>query len=210
MDESLTQDWRSFELYEKVRIRERRKKALWISAAMLVFFGLCSIPVVKNRYPKWESLKQARVLAVQLEKAKTFSIQNKKAVRVVFSTPGEIEIRETAHCKVEGADLPTAPGAASDKTIEKLAWAVGTPESHPLVMVSEQLAKEFGLDFVFSEVCFDPVLGLVAPQGLSESVKQVLIIVPAKDLTAEGEKEKKLSRASFVELRGPSATLIVN
>ena len=84
MDERIDEEWRTFELYEKIRVRERRKKLLISSLALILFFTLCAVPVVEERSPKWLSLRAAQRLSIEVEKLKTLAIHEKKPAKISF------------------------------------------------------------------------------------------------------------------------------
>lgn len=202
MDESLErelrleQDWKHYELYEKVRIRERRKKIFWITLALACFSALASIPVVQTQLPKWKTYAQIRVLAIKVEKLKTQVIQNKQAMRLEFKEHGLVEFQEVSQCTKAAKVL---------RVTETFSWKVNQGQDSELVLLSPEQAEAYRLDGVYPDFCFDPIRGL----GL---VKQLFVVVPAKDLTDLKMKEKnsQLSRASFLLLQGDDALATMN
>jgi hypothetical protein len=185
MDERLDQEWRTFELYEKIRVRERRKRLLISSLALILFFALCAVPVVAERSPKWKSLRAAQRLSIEIEKLKTLAIQKKKPVKITFLEKGEMRIDLLDDCKNTTGTL-----------IEQKAWK---NEGGDLKVLTPSEASQFDLKLAIDEVCFDPVFGL-------ENIKRrVIAVVPVKDLT-----EHRLDRASYVILDGDSAEISIN
>ncbi len=180
-------EWRNFELYEKVRVRENRKRFILISLAILTFLGLCSVPVFEERMPKWRSLQAASQISVLLEKLKTLSIQEKKPVRLRFLDKGQYVVEVLTQCNSETALRIAKEGTWSD--------ADGA-----LKVLDGFEAKKLSLKLAFDQVCFDPVMGL---DGVKS--KRVLVIAPVKDLA-----EQRLDRASYVILEGESAKISIN
>lgn len=188
MGEPLDEEWKTFELYEKIRLRQRRKR-FWITTLTFVaFLGLCSVPVVEEQMPKWKSLQLAQRLAVEIEKLKTLSIQRKQPIRMTFLDNGEMKIELLKECQ--------DPADSGTLLIQKK-WISDPAE---LKVLHSQEALAFDLKQAFDHVCFDPVFGLDAVKS-----RRVLVVAPVKDLT-----ENRLDRASYVILDGESAKISIN
>ena len=189
MDRSLEieDEWRNFELYEKVRVRENRKRIILVSLGILTFLGLCSVPVFEERMPKWQSLSAASEISVILEKLKTLSIQEKKPVRLRFLEKGQFIIEVLAQCNSETPLRVAKQGAWSDS-------------EGSLKILDAAQAKSLSLKLAFDQVCFDPVSGL---DGVKS--KRVLVVAPVKDLA-----QQRLDRASYIILEGESAKISIN
>jgi hypothetical protein len=187
MDRPLEEEWRNFELYEKVRIREHRKRFLLVALTTFLFFGLCSVPVFEERLPKWKSLQAAQRLSVELEKLKTLSIHERKPVRIRFLENGKFQLEMLAQCQ--------------STEVLRVAVEGNWPDSQgELKILSTEEAQKMQLKLAIDQLCFDPVFGL---DGVK--TKKVLIIAPVKDLS-----EGRLDRASYVILEGESAKISIN
>lgn len=178
------------ELEEKVVIRERRKKILLIILSFILFFVLCSFPVYEERLPKWESLAAARLIAVEVEKMKTESIQSQKPVQLTVFQNGKLIVETVSKC----GDSLSSVGL---KVIREVQWK---PENRALSILIPEKAKEMKLSRVVEGFCFDPVLGLPQPEQ-----KKVLIILPVKDLSVS-----RLDRASYLEVESTTAEISIN
>lgn len=196
MDEHLDQHERNerqyleVELYEKILVRERRKKALLITLALTIFLFLCGIPVYNERLPKWKSLKAARKIAVQIEQMKTQSLHMKKPLKLTIIENGQLKIEQVSDCTSAAADVPG----------EKFREDSWTTESDEVSLLSEVDAKKLNLNLAVHQICFDPVQGVNVPK-----VKKVFVIVPVKDLA-----ESRLDRASYVEVESATAKITIN
>ena len=187
MDRPIEEEWRNFELYEKIRVRENRKRILFLSAALLLFFGLCSVPVVEERLPKWRSLKAAQEVSVDIERLKTLSIHEKKPVRLHFLDGGRYQFEVLSQC-----NSPTPI-----KVLQEGHW----PDADgALKVLPTDEAKSLSLKLAVDDICFDPVFGLDGLKG-----KHVLVIAPVKDLA-----DQRLDRASYVILENESAKISIN
>lgn len=188
MGEPLNEEWKTFELYEKIRLRQRRKR-FWISTlTFLLFLVLCAVPVVDEQMPKWKSLQLAQRLAVEIEKLKTLAIQRKQPIRMSFLDTGEMKIELVKQCQ--------DPADAGTVLVQKK-WISDPAE---LKVLHNAEAQAFDLKQAFDQVCFDPVFGLDAIK-----TRRVLVVAPVKDLT-----ENRLDRASYVILDGESAKISIN
>jgi hypothetical protein len=187
MDRPIEEEWRNFELYEKVRVREHRKRLILIILTTLIFFALCSVPVFEERMPKWRSLRAAQRISVEIEKLKSLAIQEKKPIRIRFLENGHFQMVALTQCDSE----------APLKIVREGTWpdAEGT-----LKVLSAEEAKNFSLKLANDQICFDPVFGL---DGVK--TRKVLVIAPVKDLS-----ESRLDRASYVILEGESAKISIN
>jgi hypothetical protein len=190
------EEWGSFELYERKRIRERRSRLLLIFSAMTVFLVLCSVPVIRERSVKWDTLRIARDLAVEVEKAKSLAIQRKLPVRMVFSNVNTLEVQILDRCP-----QASEPGKDLDvKVLEVVATKVWTEKDGIFKILTVDDAKEYSIDLVEPAVCFDPADGLINTYD-----QQVIAVVAVKDLS-----DKRLDRASYVVLAGQSARASIN
>ena len=187
MDRPLEEEWRDYELYEKVRVRENRKRIILITLTALIFFGLCSVPVIEERSLKWSSLEAAQVILTEIEKVKTLAIHKKTAVKLHFFADDRFEIDFVKDCK-------------SEKPLERLREGRWPYKEGTLKVLSQSESQGLSLKLATDEICFDPVYGL-------DDVKthKVLVIVPVKDLASQ-----RLDRASYVILEGESAKISIN
>ncbi len=192
MDEHLERQYLEVELYEKIIVRERRRKAILICLAFSLFLFLCGIPVYNERLPKWESLKAARKIAVEIERLKTESLHLKKPLQLSILDGGLLKVEQVSGCGIPSDELATAQELISEK---KWARADGG-----VALLSEADAKRLHLNFTVRQICFDPVNGLS-----SSKTKKVIVLVPVKDLA-----ESRLDRASYVELETSSARTTIN
>ena len=196
MDESLEnkreQEWRTFELYEKVRVRDRRKKIFLSTLAALGFLTLCAVPIVEERLPKWKSLKAAQELSFEIEKLKLIAIKHKKAAKISFLETGEFRVELLANCE---GDI----GGVSPKSeiLEQTKWDPGANE---LKVLNPLDSVQFNVKLAIDQLCFDPVKGT---EGIKN--KKVVVIVPVKDLA-----ENRLDRASYIILETPSVKISIN
>ena len=187
MDRPIEEEWRNFELYEKIRVRENRKRIIFLGTATLLFFGLCSVPVIEERLPKWRSLRAAQEISVDIERLKTLAIQEKKPVRLRFLDGGRYQFEIVSKC-----DAVTPISVLREGT-----W----PDADgALKVLPTNEARSLSLKLAIDDFCFDPVFGIEGMKG-----KRVLVIAPVKDLA-----EQRLDRASYVIFENESAKISIN
>jgi len=192
MDEHLERQYLEVELYEKIMVRERRRKVLLITAALILFLFLCGIPVYNERFPKWESLSAARKIGVEIEELKTESLHLKKPLLLSLLETGQMRVEQVAHCGASASDVPVVEGLLHESS-----W---TNSQSDIALMNDLEAKKTNLKFAVQQICFDPVSGLSFSKN-----KKVIVLVPVKDLA-----ESRLDRASYVEIETASARISIN
>lgn len=177
-------EWRQFELWERIEFRLRRKRTWIILAVGLVFVGILAAPVIEDRLPKWRATEAMRELAVRANQMKVDAASLGVSLRLRIENAGEgpqyvIE-------RVDGCESPQSARV----------WGGGSlfenPErGTPFVVFEPREAIALGLERVTTSICYDP-LGTGAKPEV-----QSLGILTAKDLT-----ESRLDRVAFLNFSG--------
>jgi hypothetical protein len=177
-------EWERFELWEKVEIRLRRRKWLWILGTAVLFVSLSSIPIVIDRRPKWRTLSVARQLAQEINHMKRDASVAHQAHWLRFAANGNFDFRveRGASCQ---------PGAPATLVREGI---VATP-AEGVVLLDPSRGGELGIPGLVTELCYDPL----APTSLADGL-HAFGIVPVKDLA-----ETRGDRVSIVLLKGEAA-----
>jgi len=82
-DKRWSQDeWRNYELWEKVELRLKSRKRLWIGGAIALFLLISAVPIVRERLPAWRSLYAARVFAQELSRMKRVAAAEERPLRI--------------------------------------------------------------------------------------------------------------------------------
>lgn len=183
-------EWENYELWEKVELRLKRQKRIWIFATLVLFLVLSSVPIVMDRWPKWATRLAARNLAQELNRLKREAIKERAAYRIRFIEEGKLNyaVERLADCSAVQGELKRTDSLVSPSV------SVLYASIFPLQ------AKELGIPGVVNEFCYDYLTGSGAI-AKGESVVGFGII-PAKDLT-----EKRLDRLTVLLLSGPSAEM---
>lgn len=187
------EEWKNYELWEKIEIKLQRKRRIWIFSTVFVFLVLSSVPVVIDRTPYWAARKGAVEISKKLTELKRESLKNRKAVRVKFlAEPGlPIEYSEVENCQ-------------SAESTQNTRWQPDLRSRDELKFVS---STEPGIQnrlLLTQEICFDPVKGFVSTSA--GELKQAVAISSVKDLT----ENSRFDRVSVVVLQGESAEISFN
>ncbi|MBS1963936.1 MAG: hypothetical protein JST04_17120 [Bdellovibrionales bacterium] len=187
-------EWRQFELWERIELRLRRKRGWTILAVALVFVTILAVPIVQDRLPKWRALNAMRVLAVRANQMKVDA--------AALGVPLRLRIENSAEGPqyvIERIDQCDANHGFSNGIVEAKSarvWGGGPVFENPargqeFVVFEPREATQLGLERVTTTVCYDP-LGNTAADRV-----QALGILTAKDLT-----DKRLDRVAFLNFSG--------
>ncbi len=192
MGEPLERQYLEVELYEIIQKRERRRKLILILLSLSVFLFLCGIPVYKERFPKWQSLRAARKISIEIEMLKTEAIRLKKPLLLTLADNGGLKIEQVNHCQNSGSEPRKV-----EEVLQSRQWDNADGE---VSLLDEAESKKLNLALAVQNICFDPVSGADSVKS-----KKVMIVVPVKDLA-----ETRLDRASYVEIESSSARISIN
>lgn len=180
-------EWRSYELWEKVEQRNRRRRNLWIAGTAFVFLALSSIPIIRDRGPKWRSLSAIRQLSQEINAIKTLAAVQHAAFRVRLEGDSglKLSVERLSSCQA-GDAVPVRTVALRGASPEDYQW------------VGPEHASRVGLTGLVREFCYDYLGGSGALQQGKELA--AFGVMPVKDLT-----EGRSDRIALLILSGPSA-----
>jgi hypothetical protein len=187
-------EWRQFELWERIELRLRRKRTSIILAVLFIFVSILAAPVIADRLPKWFALNAMRVLAVRANQMKVDAAALGVPLRLRIENSAEgpqYVIERVDGC---GSNHGFSNGIVEAKPAR--VWGGGPLFENPeraadFVIFEPKVATALGLERVTTDVCYDP-LGTDAANGI-----QALGIMTAKDLA-----EKRLDRVAFLNFSG--------
>ena len=183
-------EWENYELWEKIELRLRRQKRLWILATFVLFIVLSSVPILIDRWPKWKTRSIARQLAQEVNRVKQEAIAARAAYRLRFVGDGKLDfvVERLASCTAtEGEKIRTVSLVDGSKR-DSFAW------------VNSSKGLELQIPGLVNEFCYDSLIGSVAP--VQEKDMIAFGIMPVNDLT-----EKRIDRLSLLMLSGASAEI---
>ncbi len=201
-EERWTQDeWRNYELWEKLEERNRGRRRLWLIGAGVLFLLLSSVPIIMERLPRWRSLAAARRLSVELGAVKREAAleHTPYLIRFLGGQGGlEYQVERVASCEGSlSSDMPGSPEGVLVRRGELMRSAT------ELALIPPSEGARFGLDGLLREFCYDPLRGSEAAR-IGKKLTG-FAIAPVKDL-ATGE----LGRAAIVLIDGPLAEVSFN
>ncbi len=183
------EEWENYELWEKVEVRLKRQRRMWIFATAVVFVFLSALPIVMDRWPKWSARVVLRHLAHELSRIKREAGVNRAALRLRVLDPNRLtyQIEKIPNCKSREAGEILRTG-----TFES------TAQTGSFRLLSSQLGSELGIPGLQESFCYDHLEGFSA----ASDGKQVVGfgVISSRDFD-----QKRLDRISILLLSGPSA-----
>lgn len=183
-------EWNNYELWEKVEVRLRRIKRLWIAGAVIVFLLISSIPIVQEQRPKWMALSASRALGEEINFVKREASLQHVAHRIRFASDGSLRfvIEKVQSC---------SSGVATEVRMGEL---VPEPQLSRLTLLNAEAGAKAGVPGVLTAFCYDPISG--NEQAAHGDVVSGFGIIPTQDLA-----HNRFDRLSVLLLNGPSAEI---
>ena len=187
-------EWEQYELWEKVELRLKRRKRLWVLGTFLLFLTLFSLPIIAEQRPKRASLYATRRIAQEINRMKVEAGLNRSAYRLQFLTPSSYEIVRLNSC-AERAGQVVRSGSFSECS------------EIPLKLLDMNSRETEGLPGLVREFCYDPISGS-EPANRGENVVGFAVQPEqAARMTENGAPEGALSSTSLLLLSGSSAEI---
>lgn len=189
------EEWRNFELWEKIERRVLKKKRLWIALTAVAFVILSAIPVVMERAPKWRALYGMRNLAKAMGEVRWRAVRSKKPHRLLIESEAlSYKIFQVESCDSEEAENVEVP----EQKLFSEKWNSGD-----LMFLDKEGAETLGLGAVTLTYCYDPVKG--EKPILEDGPKtEGFVILPRSDF-----EEHRLDRLSLGLLNLETGELII-
>ena len=175
-------EWGHYELWEKIELRFRRRKQLWISGTVVLFLLISAVPIVRDRMPKWTTLAQSRRLGEEVNQIKLEASRARSPYRIRFESGVEFKVEKLMKCSDLGGVLVRSGNLGLGDSVV-LTGAQGADLSIP------------GLTHQF---CFDPLSG-------SEAASSVAPLLGFGLISSHDLAEKRTDRLSILLLSGASA-----
>ncbi len=188
-------EWDHYELWEKIELRLRRRKYLWIAGAVILFLIFSAIPIVIDRSPKWMALKASRHLAQVINEMKRDAGLTEQALQIRFKDGSLNYVIE----KVSSCAQPTNPVLLSEGSLLKGSFASS------FRMMNAQDSRDLKIPGLIEHFCYDPLLG--SEYSSDPNALYGFGIAPTLDLTVKPMTEARLDRISILFLQGQSAEI---
>lgn len=183
-------EWQHYELWEKIEVKLRRRRNLWILLTAVVFLGLSSIPILVLRWPKWTSLRAARHIGEKVNELKRRAGTENQAFRLEFAPD-----RKLSYSIVR---VPSCSSPSGSGTVVASGSLLGARHFEGYVLLSPEQGAAFGIPGLVSAFCYDPLAG-------SQSTPQEQAISGLGVISVNDLAEKRGDRMSLVIFRGPTA-----
>jgi hypothetical protein len=183
-------EWENYELWEKVELRLKRSKRLWVLATLIVFLALSAVPIVMDRWPKWKSRAMAVSLAQEINFVKKEASLGRGVYRLkLLAEPGaRYQIDRVSSCSAAQGELVKAGDLAQASERDEYTWLLPSQGS------------DLGVPGLVHEFCYDSLSG--SHSSLQGKSVVGFGIIPVRDLT-----EKRIDRLSLLLLSGLSAEI---
>ena len=182
-------EWENYELWEKVELRMRRQRRLWVFATVIVVLILSALPTLFQKWEKWTTRSLTRQVAQKINRMKTrASVEHAPHRFRIVPSKGQLEyaIEKLKSCLDAKGDVVEESIFLTSRSQSSFTWL--TPDQGSRLGVPE-LATEF---------CYDPFKGGDYPQNPSQVIG--FGIAPVKDLSND-----QLENLSIVLLTGESS-----
>lgn len=188
------EEWENYELWEKVEVRLKRQKRLWILLTVCVFMILSALPIVLDRWPKWSGRVVLRYLIQEMSQLKREAGERRVALRLRFTDSNQLtyQVEKVPDCEFSGTGEVMRTGTL-----------VADLSSGNYRLVGPQLGEQLGIPGLQEEFCYDPLSGFGAARSGKEVVGFAVIL--AKDLS-----QRRFDRVSTVLLSGASAEVSID
>lgn len=183
-------EWNHYELWEKVEVRLKRRKWLWISFVVVVFIALSAIPIFSDRKIKWVEVGGLRRLSETLGEMKVRVGHEKKTERLTFVDGG---VPQYVIERVESCDQP------GGEVIQSGSLNLSGRETE-IQVLTEQDATRFGIPGVSNRICYDPIQGM-RYESNNREVK-ALALIPRVDY-----ESTRTDRIAILLFAGPNGEM---
>jgi len=188
-------EWDNYELWEKIEIRLRRRKYLWIAAAALVFLFVSAIPIVLDRSPKWSALRASRELAQVINQMKREAGMTRKAYVIHFQEGTlNYQVNRVSSCS-----------QATDSVLAFQGTLLKPEQTAAYKILNDSESKQFKIPGLVDHFCYDPFHG--SEFSADPNTLYAFGVAPAADISVKTMTEPRLDRISILFLRGPSAEI---
>lgn len=166
-------EWNSYELWEAVELRERRRKLWMIGLSCFLGLFILALPIYKEKSPKWDGLQIARRLADRLLDVRRDASHAQKRFLVKVSQDNAGRIIGQVYSD-EAGDV--CAGSQVRELQPVFTFPVVEDAQDTIQLITPDLAVGMGLSGVDNSICFDPLLE-------SSGDLKTFAFIPVKDLT---------------------------
>jgi hypothetical protein len=202
----LKAEWENYELWEKVEVRIKRQKSLWVIGTFLLFICLSAVPTAIERWPKWKTRSYARILAQEINQIKRDAgIEHSPyRIRVLEGEMSKLIVEKVSNCsESKGAYVRSIVfgNHYPEKFVREAAEPPEKSSKNQLVFLSPTEGTLLGIPGLVQSFCYDHLSGSSAPLQGQELVG--FGIIPEADLAI-----KRTDRVTVLLLSGASGEMM--
>jgi len=178
--------WRNFELWEKLEVKMKHRRWIWIGVTALLFLLISSVPVIQDQSQKWAARGALKKLALEINALKRFAATEHQAYQLRFVNMDTLEfvIERKDTCEIQHA------------TFIRNGFLYGDAKTG-LTLLTDQTAQSFDLRGLLTEICYDPILGSSAVKrdpesGILDDRLFGFAIIPTADIAAQRADRLKI------------------
>jgi len=168
-------EWNHYELWEKIEVRVRKKRRLWIAGTVAAFLLLSSIPIIKENRPRWVALKATRKLAQEISRLKKDAGLMNQAYRIRFHPDGSpvYDVEQLTRCQDAQGVIIRSVSLQEEGSVS-------------LQLLDHRSGAALRVPGLGDRLCFDPLTGLqpVAGSGTASEPAVGFGLIPKEDLAA--------------------------
>ncbi len=181
-------EWRSYELWEKIELRARRRRWLWMFAAFIVFVLLSAMPGVWEKLPRWQALALARQFAGEIAWIKKQASIDRRAYRIqLLHEGGHLLYRVERSLRCMGSPFEFVRENRLPQPHEGQFFAWVNPSHSSL----------WGYPGILDSYCYSPY------EGSSKTELLAFAIIPKRDLPDKDLTNRpRMDRVAFVFVQG--------
>lgn len=181
------EQWRTFELWEKIAQRLRKKKRLWVALAVALFLAISSIPTLWDRMDYWAARRHAVEIGLLINELKVMAATEHRSFELVFPSPGALryQVLRREQCALPQFELVRD-------------GVLGGDMEPQFALLTRVQAESLGIPGVIERLCVSPLSGAKFERG--EQGLAGFAVAPVADLTAG-----RSDRVAVALVRGENA-----
>ncbi len=197
-------EWRYFELWEKVEKRLRKKQRKIILLTMVVALIFSSVPVWIDRSIKWKGLSAIREVASLINHYKKESALQKRSFQLEFLSDPKPHVNVVALTQCQNGRILDFQKMYPLENFNK------PSDGGSFRFLASEVAEQLGLPGATTSICLDHLTGVQVTSAEGQKPAKItplsaIILAPVKDLATS-----RLDRVSILMMKGKNGDISFN